>query len=31
MMRGAVLPPFPADMTAPDIEVSVPVRFALAR
>ena len=31
MMRGASLPPFPADMTATDVEVSVPVRFALAR
>jgi hypothetical protein len=31
MMRGARLPPFPADMTAADIEVSVTLRFALAR
>jgi protein TonB len=31
MMRGATLPPFPADMTASDVEVSVTVRFALAR
>ena len=31
MMRGAVLPPFPADMTASDIEVSVPLRFSLTR
>ncbi|MGC2415823.1 MAG: energy transducer TonB, partial [Stellaceae bacterium] len=31
MMRGASLPPFPADMTAPDVEVTVPVNFALAR
>lgn len=31
MMRGAVLPPFPADMTANDVDVSVAVRFALAR
>jgi len=31
MMRGAVLPPFPADMTASDIDVSVTVRFALSR
>ena len=31
MMRGANLPPFPADMTANDIEVSLPLRFALAR
>jgi protein TonB len=31
MMRGASLPPFPADMTASDVEFSVTVRFALAR
>lgn len=31
MMRGAALPPFPADMTASNIEVSVTIRFALAR
>ena len=31
MMRGAVLPPFPAEMTAPEIEVAVTVRFALTR
>ncbi len=31
MMRGASLPPFPGDMTATDVEVSVTVRFALAR
>lgn len=31
MMRGATLPPFPADMRASDIDVSVTVRFALAR
>ena len=31
MMRGASLPPFPADMTATDVDVSVTVRFALAR
>ena len=31
MMRGATLPPFPADMAAPEIEVSVTVRFALTR
>jgi protein TonB len=31
MMRGAVLPPFPPDMTANDIEVSVAVRFSLVR
>ena len=30
MMRGASLPPFPADMTAPEVEVSVAIRFALA-
>jgi TonB family protein len=30
MMRGATLPPFPADMTASDVEVSVTVRFDLA-
>jgi periplasmic protein TonB len=29
MMRGAVLPPFPADMRAADVEVSVAVRFRL--
>jgi protein TonB len=29
MMRGAMLPPFTADMTAPDVEVSVTVRFSL--
>ncbi|HVC56607.1 MAG TPA: energy transducer TonB [Stellaceae bacterium] len=29
MMRGATLPPFPADMTASNIEVSVVVRFSL--
>jgi TonB family protein len=29
MMRGATLPPFPADMTASDVEVSVTVRFTL--
>jgi protein TonB len=29
MMRGTTLPPFPADMTASDVEVSVTVRFAL--
>ena len=27
MMRGASLPPFPADMAASDVEVSVPIRF----
>lgn len=31
VMRGASLPPFPADMAASEIEVSVAVRFALAR
>ncbi len=31
VMRGASLPPFPADMAASDVEVSVAIRFALAR
>ena len=31
MMQGAVLPPFPAAMTAPAVEVSVTIRFALTR
>jgi periplasmic protein TonB len=31
MMRGAILPPFPPDMPVPDIQVTVLVRFALAR
>jgi periplasmic protein TonB len=31
MMRGAVLPPFPATMTQPRIDVSVTIRFSLAR
>jgi protein TonB len=31
MMRGASMPPFPADMTTPEIEVTVTVRFALTR
>ena len=31
MMRGATMPPFPADMTASDVEVSVTVRFSLTR
>jgi periplasmic protein TonB len=31
MMRGAQLPPFPAGLTAPEIEVSVKIRFSLAR
>ena len=30
-MRGAVLPPFPAGMTQPLIEVSVTIRFSLER
>jgi TonB family protein len=29
MMRGAILPPFPADMTAPQVEVSITVHFGL--
>jgi periplasmic protein TonB len=29
MMRGATLPPFPADMDQPSIEVSVAIRFSL--
>jgi periplasmic protein TonB len=31
MMRGAQLPPFPAGMTTPQIEVSVTIRFSLTR
>jgi periplasmic protein TonB len=31
MMRGATLPPFPASMTSPEIEVSVTIRFGLTR
>ena len=31
MMRGAQLPPFPAGMTASQIEVSVTIRFTLTR
>ena len=31
IMRGASLPPFPADMAASEVEVSVAIRFALAR
>jgi protein TonB len=31
MMRGATLPPFPPDMTISDVEVSVAIRFTLAR
>jgi len=31
MMRGAVLPTFPAGMTQPRIDVSVTIRFSLAR
>jgi len=30
-MRGARLPPFPPDMTASSIDVSVAVNFALER
>ena len=31
MMRGATLPPFPADMPQPSISVSVTIRFSLER
>jgi len=31
MMRGATMPPFPPSMTEPEIEVSVTIRFGLAR
>ena len=31
MMRGATLPPFPADMPQPSIAVSVTIRFSLER
>jgi len=31
MMRGASMPPFPADMASSEVEVSVAIRFALAR
>jgi periplasmic protein TonB len=31
MMRGAQLPPFPAGMTMPQIEVAVTIRFSLTR
>jgi periplasmic protein TonB len=31
MMRGATLPPFPAGMTEPRMEVSVTIRFSLRR
>jgi periplasmic protein TonB len=31
MMRGATLPPFPAGMTEPHIQVSVTIRFSLRR
>jgi protein TonB len=31
MMHGATLPPFPAGMTEPEIEVSVAIRFGIAR
>jgi periplasmic protein TonB len=30
MMQGAVLPPFPPNMTEPEIEVSVQIRFGLS-
>jgi hypothetical protein len=30
MMRGASLPPFPGDMSALEVDVSVGIRFALA-
>ena len=30
MMRGATLPPFPANMTQSEIAVSVPIRFSLS-
>ncbi|MFZ3238724.1 MAG: energy transducer TonB, partial [Stellaceae bacterium] len=30
MMRGAVLPPFPADMPQSSVSVSVTIRFSLA-
>lgn len=30
MMRGATLPPFPADMSADDVQVTVSIRFGLA-
>jgi protein TonB len=31
MLRGATLPPFPPSMPQPEIEVSVTIRFGLAR
>jgi protein TonB len=31
MMRGATMPPFPPSMAEPEIEVSVTIRFGLAR
>lgn len=31
MMRGATMPPFPPSMPQPEIEVSVTIRFGLAR
>jgi protein TonB len=31
MMRGATLPPFPAGMDQPRVEVSVTIRFSLSR
>jgi hypothetical protein len=31
MMRGATLPPFPAGMTQPRVDVSVTIRFSLTR
>ncbi len=31
MMRGATLPPFPADMPQPSVSVSVTIRFSLER
>lgn len=31
MMRGATLPPFPAEMSADDVQVTVSIRFGLSR
>jgi hypothetical protein len=31
MMRGATLPPFPAGMPQPRMQVSVTIRFSLRR
>jgi protein TonB len=31
MMRGAAMPPFPADMTASEIEVTLTIRFGLSQ